>query len=557
MFRLLVVDDESIIADGLGEVLQSVTEAELDVYKAYSGDEAVRLFDRTRFDIVLTDIRMPGLDGLQLLEKIRENWPKCRVIFLTGYHEFNYVYTAIQHEGVHYLLKTEGYDKVIQTVLQTAGEIESEWRAEALLKQAQEQSEMTRELLRKDYVSAILKEQFDSREIDRQPFDELGIPLRADAPVLLLLGRVNRAGERITYAEKSRQLYRIRLIAGSYLSAQAVFVDYANDNLDLVWLIQPLRADEADQGRRGLWNRLLTFLRGSLELVQAACREAVEADLSFVLDDSPVEWGEVAERYAQLNMLMNYRIGRSSGMLLLDKQAIWNDLGETSAMREKLQVRQSRLDLLSEYLEHGRKADFARALSEMTAGLREVRTLHHVPAQELYYAIALILLSYMNRWRLIESVAADIGLHKLMQPGEHESWPAAIDYLSRVSDRLFQVQNQEEERRAQSVITTIQKHIQEHLHDPDEISLVKLADLAYFNPSYLSRLFKQVTGTNLSEFIGAARMTKAKRLLENPDLKIQEVAERVGYGTATNFTRSFRKATSLTPQEYRASLLNK
>ncbi|MCI3926990.1 response regulator [Paenibacillus sp. TRM 82003] len=554
MYRLLVVDDEAIIADGLSEILQGVPELELDVYKAYSGREAVKLFDRTRFDIVLTDIRMPEMDGLQLLEEIRSVWPRCRVIFLTGYHEFSYVYTAIQHECVNYLLKTEGYDKVIQTVVQAVADIEAEWRAETLLEQAREQSEKAKELLRKDFLYGVLKERIDAGEVSEAQFAELDVPLRAETPVLLLLGRVNLGTEAATYSEKMKQLYRVRTVARSYLASHAAFVDFIHEQYDLVWLLQPA-GDSAETavGEPSSWSRLSTFLKGSLELVQAACKESSGTELSLVLDNGPVAWRDAAERFAQLDMLMNYRIGRSRGVLL-EVQAARRDPDGEDPKSNKLRARTAVLDMLTERLEHGEREDFARTLAEATAGLREVDTVHHIQAQELYYSIALILLAYMNRWQLSEEVNEVVGLHKLMQPAEHESWPAAIAYLGKVADVLFQLQNQEKERRANAVISMIQKHIQAHLHDPNEISLIRLAELAYFNPSYLSRLFKQATGINLSEYIADVRLTRAKRLLEDPSLKIQEVADRLGYGTATNFTRSFRKATHMTPQEYRSSV---
>lgn len=554
MYRLLVVDDEMIIADGLYEVLSNLPQLELDVYKAYSGDEAVRLFDRTRFDIVLTDIRMPGLSGLELLDKIRERWPSCRVIFLTGHNEFSYIYSAFRYEGVSYLLKTEGYEKVIQMVEQAAMDIETELKAEALLQKAQEQLDATRELLQKDYVKGILNEQLGVQEIHQKQFDELAIPLRADRPVLIMLGRVNSFAGGLSYATKSRQLYRIRLIASQYLSARVLFVDAVTENMDPVWLIQPL----PESGRADGWERVLTFIKGNLELIQSACRESLGEVLSFVLDDSAARWADVAERFSTLNMLMNYRIGQGCGMLLLDKQMIEQELQPPGdGLRSRPLLRNAKLSVLADQLEHGQRNDFRAILLECAAGLADIDSMHHVPAQELYYSIGLVYLSYMNRWRLVETAATRIGLHKLMQPGEHESWQQAFDYLLHVGDMLFKLQSQEEERRAKDVITIIQKHVQDHLHDPDEISLVRLAELVYFNPSYLSRLFKQVTGQNLSEYISAARMAKAKRLLENPDIKIQDVAELVGYGTATNFTRSFRKATHMTPQEYRASIINR
>jgi len=554
MYRLLVVDDEAIITDGLSEVMLGIPDLELDVYKAYSGYEAVKLFEKTRFDVVLTDIRMPGMDGLQLLENIRALWPKCRVIFLTGYHDFSYVYTAIQHDCVNYLLKTEGYDKVIQTVTQAVADIEAEWRAEALLVQAREQSEKAKELLRKDFMYGVLSGRIDTGEVNRQQFADLDIPLRAQDPVLLLVGRLSRLSGCFSYSDKIKRLYRVSAVARSYLASHALIEFFIHEQDDLIWLLQPLPAAEsAAVPEPEAWSKLVTFLKGSLELVQEACKESSGADLSLVLDNSPVVWPDAAERYAQLHMLMNYRIGRSDG-LLLDKHAARRDRSIESMVSNKQRIRPAVLDLLTERLEHGRKQEFHTLLNEATAGLRETDSMHHMQAQEMYYSLAMVLLSYTNRWQLSEEANAAIGLHKLMLPAEHESWPAAVAYLAKVSDVLFQLQNQEEERRANSVISTIQTHIQNHLQDPNEISLVRLAELVFFNPSYLSRLFKQVTGINLSEYIAEIRLTRAKRLLTDPNLKIQEVADRLGYGTATNFTRSFRKATNMTPQDYRTSL---
>lgn len=554
MYRLLVVDDEAVIADGLSEVLQGASDLELDVYKAYSGGEAVKLFEKTRFDVVLTDIRMPEMDGLQLLEKIRALWPRCRVIFLTGYHDFSYVYTAIQHECVNYLLKTEGYDKIIRTVAGAVADIEAEWQAEALLLAAREQSEKAKELLRKEFMYGVLSGRIDAAEATGQQFAELDVTLRAADPVLLLVGRLGRSSDSSSYSERIQRLYRVSAVARSYLASRARMVDLIHEQVELIWLLQPLPPDEPDVAPEAdAWSRLATFLKGSLELVQEACKESSGAELSLVLDNSPVAWPEAAERYAQLHMLMNYRIGRSEG-LLLAKHPTGCDRHTESLAAGKLRIRPAVLGLLTERLEHGRKPEFHAMLKEATAGLREMDSMHHMQAQEMYYSLAMLLLTYMNRWQLAEEANAVIGLHKLMLPAEHESWPAAIAYLAKVSDVLFQLQNQEEERRASSVITTIQTHIHNHLHDPNEISLVRLADLVYFNPSYLSRLFKQVTGINLSEYIAEIRLTRAKRLLEDPNLRIQEVADRLGYGTATNFTRSFRKATQMTPQDYRASL---
>ncbi len=553
MYRMLIVDDEAIITDGLYEVFENLQHLELDLYKAYSGPEALQLCQRMRPDIVLSDIRMPEMDGLQLLERIRGMWPKCRVIFLTGHNEFSYIYTAIQYDSVGYLLKTEGYDRIIQVVEQTLADLESELKAEALLEQAEVRLGAARELLQRDYLYGIVKGLHHKEDISRKQFEELDIPLDAGKPVLMMLGRLNSLPGGLSYSEKSHLLFSIRLIAEQYLSARARLAHVVVDNTDLVWLIQEQGEPDPQAGLEGGRQVLRMFVTGNVELIQAACRESVGALISFALDDSPVQLDQAGERFSMLNMLVNYRIGQGSGMLLLDKHILERELQRPAQHpREMKHVRQSLLDRLADSLEHGHRDEFGCILSELTEG-KNGTDMQHIPGQELYFSVALIYLSYLNRWNLVER-AANAELNRLMQPGSHSSWADAVQYLSSVGTMLFDLQHVEQERRAQTIINAVQRHVQQHLDNPDELSLVRLAELVYFNPSYLSRLFKQETGLNLSDYINSSRMNKAMELLRSPDMKIQEVAEQVGYNSSANFTRSFRRYTQKTPQEYRAEL---
>ncbi|MFD2329947.1 response regulator [Cohnella sp. GCM10020058] len=557
MYRLLIVDDEAIIADGLFEVFQNESQLDLDVYKAYSGRAALQLLNENRIDIVLTDIQMPDIDGMQLLDKIRESWPQCRVIFLTGYNKFDYVYSAIQYEGVSYLLKTEGYAKVIQAVAHAVADIEQEFKAEELLLKAKKQLDATAEWLQRDYFNGIFKGTAHVREINGPQFAELGIPLAAKMPVLMLLGRLDELPERFSYADRARWLYGIRLIAERYFAPHAVSVHFVDDAMTLIWLIQPDGGGEGNvEDPIELWRRTLIYIKGNLEWVQNACKEAVGVSLSLALDDSPVPWHEAPERFSILKMLLNYRIGQGSGMLVTDKSIVEKGLQQSVVGgREKLNVRQFKLEQLADALEHGRKEEVNATLDAMAGQLAPLKSIYLIPAQEIYYATALIYLSYINRWNLAEKMALDIGLHKLMRIEEHGSWADAIRFLRRLTASLFEIQDSEQEKRALDAAGRIQKHIADNLHD--ELSLVRLADLVYFNPSYLSRLFKQVTGINLSDYICEARVKKAKQLLENANTKVQEIAAAVGYSSPANFARFFKKMTRLTPQEYRDSCLNK
>jgi two-component system response regulator YesN len=161
-------------------------------------------------------------------------------------------------------------------------------------------------------------------------------------------------------------------------------------------------------------------------------------------------------------------------------------------------------------------------------------------------------MSYINRWKLNEKIPFKTGLYKLLRVDKHASWTEAVGYLKQLSDIIFDIQLGEQEKRAVNTVTRIKEYINNHLQE--DLSLVKLSDLVYFNPNYLSYLFKQQASINLSDYIKEARIKKAKLLLENPEIKVNDIAAAVGYGSATNFIRFFKKVTRMTPQEYRESI---
>ena len=116
--NLLIVDDEREILSWLEELFRYEFEQELGVYTASSALEAVKLLAKVRYDVVLTDIKMPGMDGITLFRHIKDNWPRCKTVFLTGYGNFEDVYQIIQHDDVKYVLKSENDDVIIEAVRQ-------------------------------------------------------------------------------------------------------------------------------------------------------------------------------------------------------------------------------------------------------------------------------------------------------------------------------------------------------------------------------------------------------------------------------------------------------
>ena len=125
----------------------------------------------------------------------------------------------------------------------------------------------------------------------------------------------------------------------------------------------------------------------------------------------------------------------------------------------------------------------------------------------------------------------------------------AFYFFWQIADIIFDVQIVETEKRSMASIQKVQDYVRNNLGE--DLSLNSLADMVFFNPKYLSRLFKQVTGFNLSDYIIEKKLAKAKELLEQSHIKIHEIAKAVGYSSGPYFTKFFKKGANITPQEYR------
>ncbi|THF74071.1 response regulator [Cohnella fermenti] len=540
MHRLLIVDDEEIITDSLYEVFSRLMPERLDVCRAYSADEALAWMERTRIDIVLTDIRMPGKSGLELSEQIRSYWPRCKVIFLTGYSEFDYVYQAIQAPAARYLLKTEGYDKVTETVKEVLQEIDESIRLGELAQLTLDQQSEIEALARAEYFRQWLQ---DGSEGERggdalaREFDTWSIPLSADESVVLVLARLGYP-EGATYVRRNELRGACRRIWLSYLSERTRSLDFVDKRGELLWLLQP--AKQADESFSG---RMLRYLEGTLELIQETCRQELGLTLSISIAGAACEWSAVPGQYERLRRLQQTRIGDELSVILAESGEARGGLEQTDDARISHMA-----EIMAAHLEADRKEKFFAVLDELSGRMLHPE-MNVQTAVEAYYSVALMLFAYMNRWGLHAQIGDS---DKLLHLDGHTTLTEGFHYLSRVADGIFSLKRLDEQERADRAIDRICRYIQENLGR--DLSLVRLAELNHFNPTYLSRFFKQEKGLNLSEYIDQCRIRKAMELLKDGETKVREVSVAVGYESAHSFTRFFKKTTGMTPQEYRDSI---
>lgn len=189
MCRMLIVDDERVILDSLYGYLSE--QFDFEIYRAESARQALEVLRRMSVDLVISDISMPKMDGLELLGVIASTWPACRVMLFTAYNDFNYAYQAMRHPHVRYLLKIESYEEIRRNVQEMADEIEEERRNNQLMLTMDRRLHQTAYAVC-NYVTGRMVAQGVPLP-KQQELDALQIPLRL--PVLLALGQVEIMAE--------------------------------------------------------------------------------------------------------------------------------------------------------------------------------------------------------------------------------------------------------------------------------------------------------------------------------------------------------------------------
>lgn len=538
MNKLLIVDDEIEILEWLEELFLYDCDRELEVHAASSANEALKLLDRVSFEVVLTDIKMPGMDGLAFYEKIKDNWPECKVVFLTGYRNFEDIYRVNKNKDVRYVLKSEDDDVIMQAVEEAF--VEQEIKIEQKRVQERQQSYMEKAVywMRREYLNQIIQNP-NCLKVRQHEQTVLHIEFDFKARMLLLLLRLDSKwgseGEDCVLLEQYAE--RIKEGLPDWLRAQEnVFAKRY-----LLLFIQP--KDEKKQQ----WYRIFNITQGAVENVQKMCEIQEQSGFSAVISSQEVSLPEVWNRIERLKKIMvGYLGGMKSAIVHAEKS---EELMQTERQEEGKSIN---FGLLKHYLElHQREAYFA-LLNDVCRILGESKGRHDMRAMEIYYNVSTVLLQFINDNHLQETLAFKIGLYKLLNVDEHGDWLDAGAYLIALSEEIFSILGEHENTLSGHALKRIVEYIDTHMDG--DLSLTNLAAVGGFNASYLSRLFKQVHNEAVSDYVLKKRMELAKTLLIDTQDKIQDIGELAGYHSSNSFSRAFRGYTGVSPVEYREGL---
>ncbi|WP_426451329.1 response regulator transcription factor [Paenibacillus sp. S-38] len=538
MAQLLIVDDEAHVVDRFAATIDWASHGVEQVYKAYSGPEALELLEQFSIEIVITDIKMPGMTGLELIAQIRSRWPRTKCVLLSGYSDFNYAKEAILYQTEDYLLKPVKEEDLLATVQRVLEKLRSEWEEVISLQRLNYTLKENLPLLRANLLHELLQGRRWSESVLLGKMKTLGLPEFEGAAFDLMMIRLEEP-----FTERDPQdLYWIEYAVGNM--AEELFggryaiwhTKDAHDYLVFVMAPRPGDGERAEGAEDPLW-----FERTASSL-QSAVGTYLRGRISILVGSRGSFPREVPELYNRSIAAFRRRIG--------SERELFTRLEDDPPPKEVRSL-QSLYEppTLIHLLEAARWDEIEEKLQAIFGAMDSVGSSAQEHVLEVYYTIASAYAYIAHKNGRALSVLIGDDFDRMAEGEPFRSAGALKEWALRALGRIRGDMEQEARDSRTSLIRWIQTFIEEHM-DRD-VSLQAIADHVNRHPVYVSKIYKLETGENLSDYVNRVRMEKAEYLLKNTPDKIYEIAERLGYLRPHSFNHAFKKMFGITPQEYR------
>lgn len=515
MRHILLVDDEPEVIEGQLLILRGLQDVTL--HTAYFANEALKLLDQYPVSLVIADIRMPGMNGIEMWEEIHRRSPQCRVIFLSGVRDFDNIYRIIQSPNARFLTKMEPEEKILATVDEALAELDQ---------QDAEQAERQRW----QFSAFLTGSETDSAQAQRQLEETPGPLMMTQGVGFALCGTAHSWAQ--SRQERRDALHQLSIRMKQQMpDAPSHFIRLPE--LCGLWLIQA----PADSRHAAEFPRVIRRTCQAMEAESGLLFRCVWAVGVTSLDALRESYHEAMDWVARSD------VPQEQVLSLAEARA-----ENRTANHDRLMKIRFNQQALQSYIQLGQRENYRSLVSAMYRYCiqpeLDVQALLHV-----HFGVMAQLFQCLDGHE-------DNGLRErlrrehLTMPDQQTDWQAALDRLLDYCDEAFDLLFPADPYSHPEVVSSIQRYIGDHLDQ--DLSLNALSARFNMNPNYLSRLFRETTGHKLHEYITQLRLGTAERLLRSGGGKVNEIALQVGYDSAHTFIRAFRKQFGVTPAEYRA-----
>lgn len=550
LYNVLIVDDEDFVVDWLTVLLESQKDYNFNIYPAYNAMKAMEWIERTRIDLLISDICMPNLTGFDLMERIRELWPFCKIILLTAHAEFDYAHTAIDKGVLSYILKTEDDSYILNEIKKAIALIEEETNQQKFITDIQKDlNNSLIQLKHQVFFQWIGGNFLDHGELQKYT-DILGF--QRDTPYYsMLIGSFENKNKLHSNSEQLNEtlkFFQAKTIVERFIEPYVKYFVSDNRSDQAIWILQP---------DSSLLNRFTSLMTGALEIAQQSCTDTVGIMASFVISASTDKAKDMAEAYIIGKNLLNSHANDSIILTYQIQEKFVSSSGDTlDALFPRMDLpKANTYNFLKRHLENGNRKEFLQLLHLVCQQIGLNANWHNNRILEAYYSMVLVFISYINQHNLTPRLAFWTSLGMLFRPWLADEWKIIEEQLINLGNLIFDFQEEARKRTSQDIIQDVITYIHEHVSE--DISLIDLSDLTGYSTSYLSKFFADKYGSTISEYIAKCKIDKIKELMLDSSLNIGEIAKKAGFNSRTYFNNYFKRNMGTAPQQYREEMLSR
>ena len=525
--KVFITEDESIVREGLRDMIPWEQYGFTFAGEAPDGEVALPLVRKIRPDVLITDIKMPFMDGLAFSRLVMKELPNTKIIILSGYDDFSYAQQAIELHVDQYLLKPISKSSMIKALEQTKRRIEEEQEHREYLYRYAQESQGYEQYARRLFFEKLVSGTLSVSEIYEQA-DALEIELDAEQYNIVLFN-LQAEDHTTAYSEQISQLLdtiiRELLRCPDYLVFRSSILSYA------------IVIKGSKGHMENLTKRCIDTIRGECETAGLPLRWYV------AVGKTTSRLSGLPQSYTEASHALAYRHFMPSQHILTADQL--KKENENPQSFDAVEMGTADPSLIREMVQRGLESEIDDFVTEFFENLGTA-------AESLMFRHYLILSARITALSAIQDIGIDRALLSARLPSpELDAGEDLRAYLKEVLETAIALRDEEAQRQSSGIVESALQVIDQNYTD-ENISLNVVAKTINVSTNYLSAVFSQKMGKSFVEYVTQKRMTRAKQLLRQSGKRTGEIAAEVGYKDPRYFSFVFKKTQGVTPREYRA-----
>ena len=542
MLKIFLAEDEVIVRETIKRMIPWEELGFELVGEAADGEMALPLLIRQKPDLLITDIKMPFMDGLTLAKLAKKELPELKIVILSGYDDFNYAKQAISIGVEDYLLKPITKNALIERLSEIRSRYEPEKTQKEYYEKFQREMQAYEKNSSRDFFEALVCGSMDMMEVYKKA-EKLGLDIVAEAYNILIFtmnSEEDFSGQKEGYSEwEAESLEMLEEFFSGHPSAML------------------FRSNIFSYG---------VLLKGQKESIKEITKECV-GKIQGILKrkESKREWflavGQPVERLSQIKKSYHTASRAFSQRYLYGENILYYDEMEMmehrsgqadtndNAYLKKVDVNALNPAILQKFLSNGIQEETENFVKDYFYAIGQE------PMESLVFRNYVILNVRFSVITFLKGLGCDTeGMESenteeiLVESGKNIE--NAIAYAEKMISRAITIRDQNSGNKNRSILKTAVDFIDEHYMDED-ISLNTAANVANVSSNHFSALFSQNMGQTFIEYLTSLRMNKAKELLRCTGMRSSEIAGEIGYKDAHYFSYLFKKTQGMTPSDYR------